>query len=92
MMAWVLTAAPKLRPPAGIPPITPGSAVRVSKSMMSSSAATADTPSGIPIPKLTTSFARNSRAALRAMILRISKAIACRLDVSARISPENTGL
>ena len=32
MTAWVFVAAPKLRPLAGIPPMTPGSAVSVMRS------------------------------------------------------------
>ena len=56
MMASVFTAAPKLRPDAGMPPTTPGSAVSVSRSMTFSSAATLETPSGMPMPRLTTLF------------------------------------
>ena len=57
MMACALIAAPKLRPEAGTPPITPGSAVSVSRSVTPSSAATAAMPSGMPMPRLTTAFA-----------------------------------
>jgi hypothetical protein len=41
MTACVLTAAPKFSPLAGMPPITPGSAVSVMRSITFSSAATA---------------------------------------------------
>ena len=37
-----------------MPPITPGSAVSVIRSMTCSSFATAATPSGMPMPRLTT--------------------------------------
>ena len=66
MTACALIAAPKFAPPAGIPPITPGSAVKVIKSVHFSSAATAATPSGMPTPRLTTLLGRNSIAARRA--------------------------
>lgn len=66
----MLVAAPKLSPPAGTPPMTPGSAVRVIRSMIFSSLATLATPSGMPMPRFTTLLASNSKAARRAMILR----------------------
>ena len=47
-----MTPAPKSSPPCGMPPITPGSAVSVRWSRMRSSAATAATTSGTPIPRL----------------------------------------
>ena len=53
-----------------MPPITPGSAVIVSRSMIFSSAATLATPSGMPMPRLTTLLGFSSSAARRAMILR----------------------
>ena len=70
MTAWVLVAAPKSMPLAGTPPITPGSAVSVMRSMIFSSLAIAATPSGMPMPRLTTLLAFSSKAARRAMILR----------------------
>ena len=45
-----------------MPPITPGSAVSVIRSMMRSSAATAATPSGMPMPRFTTLLAASSSA------------------------------
>ena len=53
-----------------MPPITPGSAVKVIRSMIRSSLATAAIPSGMPMPRLTTLLAFSSNAARRAMILR----------------------
>ncbi|OPZ54238.1 MAG: hypothetical protein BWY91_01691 [bacterium ADurb.BinA028] len=70
MRASGLSAAPKSPPEAGIPPTIPGSVVRVIRSMTCSSAATVDTPSGIPIPRFTTPPSGNSMAARRAAILR----------------------
>ena len=70
MIACVFTAAPKFRPEAGMPPTTPGSAVSVSRSITFSSVATPATPSGMPMPRLTTLLAFSSSAARRAMILR----------------------
>jgi len=70
MMALVFVAAPKFRPPAGSPPMTPGSAVSVRRSRMFSSFATLAMPSGMPMPRLTTLLALSSSAARRAMILR----------------------
>ncbi len=92
MIAWVFTAAPKLSPPAGMPPITPGSAVSVSRSMTFSSAATAATPSGMPMPRFTTASDCSSIAARRAMILRSPIGIAQIVDIGTRISPEKAGL
>jgi hypothetical protein len=87
MMAWALVAAPKLRPPAGTPPITPGSAVRVMRSMICSSAATLPTPSGMPMPRFTTALAVSSSAARRAMILRSLIGIGAIADMGTLISP-----
>ena len=70
MIACALTAAPKSRPPAGTPPITPGSAVSVSRSLTFSSAATAATPSGMPMPRFTTLFGAQLHGRARAMTLR----------------------
>ncbi len=92
MIACVLTAAPKLSPEAGMPPITPGSAVSVIRSTMPSSAATLATPSGMPMPRLTTLFGRNSSAARRAMILRSDIASVGTIEAGTRISPEKPGL
>ena len=92
MMAWVFTAAPKLRPPAGTPPMTPGSAVMVIRSMTFSSVATLAMPSGMPMPRLTTALARSSSAARRAMILRSSISIGAMPDMGTRSSPEKAGL
>ena len=87
MIACALVAAPKLRPEAGTPPITPGSAVMVTRSMMRSSAATAAMPSGMPMPRLTTALASSSSAARRAMILRSSISSGCSVLIGTRISP-----
>ena len=92
MMAWVLTAAPKFSPPAGMPPITPGSAVSVMRSMTRSSAATAATPSGMPMPRLTTALGRSSSAARRAMNLRSFSGIGATLAAGTRISPAKAAL
>ena len=92
MIACVLIAAPKLRPPAGMPPITPGSAVSVSRSITSSSVATSATPSGMPMPRLTTLLGLSSSAARRAMILRSLIAIGSTLPAGTRISPANAAL
>ena len=87
MIASVFTAAPKSIPPAGIPPITPGSAVKVSRSMIDSSAATAATPSGMPMPRFTTTLGRSAMAARRAMILRSDIGSEATLVAGTRISP-----
>ena len=92
MIACALVAAPKLRPPAGMPPTTPGSAVSVSRSMIPSSAATLDTPSGMPMPRLTTLLGCSSSAARRAMILRSDIGMAAIDEAGTRISPENAAL
>ncbi len=92
MMACVLVAAPKLRPEAGTPPTTPGSPVRVIRSMTPSSAATAAMPSGMPIPRLTTELGFSSIAARRAMILRSLISIGWSDVIGTRISPAKAGL
>src|SRR5664280_3878239 len=70
MMASAFEVAPKLSPPAGIPPMPPASTVRVTRCRMPSSLATEAMPSGIPIPRLTTELGLRNIAALRAMTLR----------------------
>lgn len=92
MMASALVAAPKFRPPAGMPPITPGSAVSVTRSSSFSSAATAATPSGMPMPRLTTLFGRSSINARRAMILRSDSGIGTTADKGTRTSPAKAAL
>ena len=92
MIACAFVAAPKLSPPAGMPPTTPGSAVSVSRSMIRSSAATLATPSGMPMPRLTTLLGRSSSAARRAMILRSDIGMAAIDEAGTRISPENAAL
>ena len=92
MTAWVLIAAPKFSPEAGRPPMTPGSAVNVSRSRTPSSLATLAMPSGMPMPRFTTAFGRNSIAARRAMILRSSRESGGTEPSGTRISPEKAGL
>ncbi len=92
MTACVLIAAPKSIPLAGMPPITPGSAVSVMRSMIRSSLATAEMPSGMPMPRLTTLFGFSSNAARRAMILRSLIGIGGSEPARTLISPENAGL
>ena len=92
MIACVFTAAPKFRPEAGMPPTTPGSAVSVSRSITFSSVATPATPSGMPMPRLTTLLALSSSAARRAMILRSLIGIGASELTGTRISPENPAL
>ena len=87
MMACVFTAAPKFSPLAGMPPITPGSAVRVSRSITCSSAATSATPSGMPMPRLTTALRPSSSAARRAITLRALMGIGTSVLAGTRISP-----
>ncbi|EKD36160.1 MAG: hypothetical protein ACD_75C01611G0001 [uncultured bacterium] len=70
MSASTLMPAPKSNPPIGSPPIIPDSAVRVAYSNTRSSLATRETPSGMPIPRLTMLLGFNSKAARLAMILR----------------------
>ena len=89
MTACGLMAAPKLSPEAGTPPITPGSAVIVTRSLTPSSAATAAMPSGMPMPRLTTALASSSSAARRAMILRSPISSGCKVLMGTRVSPEN---
>ena len=92
MIACVLAAAPKFSPPAGRPPMTPGSAVIVIRSMTFSSLATLARPSGMPMPRLTTLLGISSSAARRAMILRALIAIGAIALICTRISPANDAL
>ena len=59
---------------------------------MRSSAATAATPSGMPMPRLTTALARSSSAARRAMILRSPIAIGATAAAGTRSSPAKAAL
>ena len=68
MTASALVAAPKLNPPAGRPPMIPGSAVRVIRSDICSSFAILDTPSGMPIPRLMIRLPFSSNDVLRTTI------------------------
>ena len=88
----MFVAAPKFLPPEGMPPIEPVSAVRVRNSKIPSSLATLATPSGMPIPRLTTMFGRSSKAARRAMILRSSIASGSTLAVGTLNSQLKAGL
>ena len=72
--------------------MTPGSAVRVKSSLTFSSAATAATPSGIPIPRFTMAPARSSSAQRLAMIFRWSSIIGGAACGATLISPLNAGL
>ena len=91
MIASVLTAAPKFRPEAGTPPITPGSAVMVMKERIFSSLATEATPSGMPMPRLTTPLAGSSMAARRAISLRSSSGMGGSEPSGTRSSCEKAG-
>ena len=91
-MQSAFTPAPKSSPPAGMPPTSPGSAVRVICDRMFSSAATDATPSGMPMPRFTTPFSGSSNAARRAMILRGLKAMRGSDSSGTLSSPENAGL
>ncbi len=75
-----------------MPPTTPGSAVSVMRSITFSSAATLATPSGMPMPRLTTALGLSSSAARRAMILRSERSIGLSPLIGTRISPANAGL
>ena len=77
---------------AGMPPIFPASVVRVISSSTPSSAATEDTASGIPTPKLQTSPLRISIAALLAMTLRALSISFSTLSSGTLSSPLNDGL
>lgn len=68
--------------------MVPGSVVSVIRSMILSSAATAATPSGMPMPRLTTSLGRSSCAARRAMVLRGPGIIGSTLAAGTRSSAE----
>ena len=74
-------------PLAGTPPIGPASTVRVSWSPIPSSLATLETPSGIPMPRLTTALGTSSIAARRAITLRALSSIGGIWDKGIRISP-----
>jgi hypothetical protein len=87
-----LATAPKLNPPAGMPPTPPGSTVSVIRSRIRSSAATAATPSGMPIPRFTTAFVDRNIAARRAITLRASRGIGASPVLGAVISPVYAGL
>ena len=88
MIASELTPAPKLSPLAGSPPITPGSAVSVTNFRIFSSLAAEATPSGMPMPRLTTPPAGSSKAARLAMILRSSSGMGGNVPSGTRISAE----
>ena len=60
--------------------------------MIFSSAATLETPSGIPMPRLTMLLGLSSSAARRAMILRSDISIGAIVDAGTRISPANAAL
>jgi hypothetical protein len=60
--------------------------------MIRSSLATLATPSGMPMPRLTTALAVSSIAAHRAMIFRSLIAIVGIDEIGTRISPEYAGL
>ena len=92
MTACALVAAPKSPPPAGMPPMAPGSAVSVIRSAIFSSAATEATPSGMPKPRFTTLFGRSSMAARRAMILRALSGIGASDVSGTRTSAAKAGL
>src|SRR5215207_7409279 len=75
MYGWSMTAcglvtAPKLRPPAGRPPIPPASTVRVISSRTCSSWATEAMPSGMPMPRFTIALGLSASVPRRAMALR----------------------
>ncbi len=92
MIVCVFVSAPKLSPPAGIPPITPGSVVIVKRSMTCSSFVMLAMPSGMSMPRFTTLFAINSNAARCAMILRSFKGIGAMELAATRNSLENAVL
>jgi hypothetical protein len=92
MIACAFVDAPKLSPPAGMPPITPGSAVRGIRSIIFSSFAMSATPSGTPMPKFTTLFGLSSSAARRAMIFRLDISIGGTALAGTRISPLKAAL
>ncbi len=72
-MASGMADAPKLRPPAGTPPMGPASTVIVSRLSRPSSKATEATPSGMPMPRLITAPSVSSSAARRAITFRSSR-------------------
>ena len=92
MIASALTPAPKLRPACGTPPITPGSAVSVMYFRICSSLATEATPSGMPMPRLTTPPGGSSNAPRRAIILRSSSGSGGSEPSGTRISEEKAGM
>ena len=87
----MLVDAPKFNPPAGMPPIVPGSVVSVTASRMPSSLATPATSSGMPMPRLTTMPGRSASAARRAMIVRISNGSGAKLAAGTLISQLKAG-
>ncbi len=93
MTASVLTAAPKSSPLCGTPPIDArlGRQRHVARARFSSFA-TAATPSGMPMPRLTTPPIGSSNAQRRAMILRSSSGIGSSMSSGTLSSPENAGL
>ena len=72
--------------------MTPGSAVKVIRSMIFSSLAILATPSGMPIPRLTTLFGFSSSAARRAITLRSLIAMGGMALICTLISPANAAL
>ena len=70
--------------------MTPTSVVSTMPSRPSS-AATAATPSGIPMPRLVTAWGTSSMAARRAMIFRSPMGRGARESRGTRISPEKAG-
>ena len=75
-----------------MPPITPGSAVSVRRSNTFSSATTSATPSGMPMPRLTTALRVSSSAARRAITLRAPSGSGASVLIGTRISPANAAL
>ena len=75
-----------------MPPTMPGSAVRVTCRSTRSSAATAATPSGMPIPRFTTPPSGSSIAARRAITLRSSSGKGAMRSSGTRSWPEKAAL
>ena len=92
MIAWAFATAPKFRPPAGMPPMPPGSTVSVIRSRTFSSLATEAIPSGMPMPRLTTALILRNMAARRAITFRAVSGIGTRLVRGTLISPVKAGL
>ena len=92
MIACALMAAPKLRPQAGMPPMTPGSAVRVSEVGDALLGGDRGDALGHADAEVDDGVGFSSSAARRAMILRSPIGSGASVFIGTRISPAKAAL